>query len=247
MIAGIVPFLPLVVLACCVSIVIFGLLVRKRPVIAGLGIAAVVLCTICAALSVKQPGHLTAVWPGHVRLHLPAPPVPSVAPEIHVLEQGIADIRQEEAKMAAQGRRHAAQAARERRISNSELAKKGHDTSIHYSEFAIVNSSPVAGVPGALSLRLSVEVVELDPVDIRTTPESLNKSLRRNSVRHGPLSMAWLLPSLLTALSIGAFLAVGYVFLDAGTRGQFTWPLRIASVVAFAAICVAVAALRNQL
>ena len=46
------------------------------------------------------------------------------------------------------------------------------------------------------------------------------------------------------ALAIAAFLGVGYVFLDAGTRGQFTWRLRIAAVVAFAAVCVAMASLR---
>jgi len=40
---------------------------------------------------------------------------------------------------------------------------------------------------------------------------------------------------------------VGYVFLDAGTRGQFTWRLRIMAVVAFAATWVAIASLRGEL
>lgn len=53
--------------------------------------------------------------------------------------------------------------------------------------------------------------------------------------------------SLLLAVMIGAFLCVGYVFLDASTRGQFTWPLRIASLAAFGAICVAMETLRNSL
>lgn len=44
--------------------------------------------------------------------------------------------------------------------------------------------------------------------------------------------------------AIAAFLGVGYVFLDASTRGQFTWPLRLVAVVAFAAIYVAMASLR---
>ena len=52
---------------------------------------------------------------------------------------------------------------------------------------------------------------------------------------------------LLTAVAIAAFLCVGYVFLDAGTRGHFTWRLRITAVVAFAAIWVAMASLRGQL
>lgn len=211
MITGIIPFWLLVLLACCVPIIILGLLVKKMPVIAGLVIAAMVLCILGVALSIGRPGPFATVWPGHVLPHLPVPPV-------------------------------------EGRMSNSEF-RKGIDSSfaIRNSEFAIVNSSSVSEAPGALSPHVSVEVVELGPVDIRTTPESLTTNLRRSRVRHGPLSIALLLPSLLTALSIGAFLAVGYVFLDAGTRGQFTWPLRIASVVAFAAICVAVAALRSRL
>ncbi len=52
---------------------------------------------------------------------------------------------------------------------------------------------------------------------------------------------------LLTAVAIAAFLCVGYVFLDAGTRGHFTWRLRITALVAFAAIWVAMASLRGQL
>ncbi len=49
----------------------------------------------------------------------------------------------------------------------------------------------------------------------------------------------------LTALAIAAFLFVGYVFLDASTRGQFTWSLRILSAVAFGMIFAAMALLRH--
>lgn len=53
-----------------------------------------------------------------------------------------------------------------------------------------------------------------------------------------------------TAILGGAiilFLYLAYLFLDAGTRGHFTWQLRIISVVAFVGICVAIAALRGGL
>jgi len=47
------------------------------------------------------------------------------------------------------------------------------------------------------------------------------------------------------ALAVIAMLYVGYLFLDAGTRGQFTWLLRFTSVVAFAVICIVVAMARQ--
>ena len=48
-------------------------------------------------------------------------------------------------------------------------------------------------------------------------------------------------------LIVVAFLYIGYLFLDAGTRGQFSWTLRIASIVAFGVICAVVALLRQRM
>ena len=48
----------------------------------------------------------------------------------------------------------------------------------------------------------------------------------------------------LLALALAALLYVGYAFLDAATRGHFTWRLRILSVTAFVVFCAAMAALR---
>ncbi len=44
--------------------------------------------------------------------------------------------------------------------------------------------------------------------------------------------------------ALGAMICLGYLFADAGTRGHFTWPLRILSAVGFVGICAAVIALR---
>lgn len=57
-------------------------------------------------------------------------------------------------------------------------------------------------------------------------------------------SMAWFA---LSALAVLSFLYLGYIFVDSGTRGQFTWPLRIISVAAFFGICAALLALRGSL
>lgn len=48
---------------------------------------------------------------------------------------------------------------------------------------------------------------------------------------------------LVTIFVSGALLYFGYLFLDANTRGQFTWSLRIASVFAFAGLIAAVISL----
>ena len=48
-------------------------------------------------------------------------------------------------------------------------------------------------------------------------------------------------------LIVVAFLYIGYLFLDAGTRGQFTWTLRIISIIGFFSICGVVAMLRHRM
>ncbi|MCZ6815176.1 MAG: hypothetical protein O7F76_00595 [Planctomycetota bacterium] len=59
--------------------------------------------------------------------------------------------------------------------------------------------------------------------------------------RRGPVGRAVEQTSWRTPLSV-AFLAgllvIAYLFLDANTRGHYTWPLRVGSAIAFAAICV---------
>lgn len=49
--------------------------------------------------------------------------------------------------------------------------------------------------------------------------------------------------TLVTILASTALLYVGYLFLDANTRGQFTWSLRVASLFTFAGIIAAVLSL----
>jgi hypothetical protein len=46
---------------------------------------------------------------------------------------------------------------------------------------------------------------------------------------------------------LGVMIFLGYLFLDSGTRGQFTWTLRIAAVVGFVGICILLLALHPGL
>ncbi len=60
---------------------------------------------------------------------------------------------------------------------------------------------------------------------------------------HG-IGTVWVI---IMAGAVTVFLYLGYIFLDAGTRGQFTWQLRFACVLAFAAVCAIVTALQRGL
>jgi len=53
--------------------------------------------------------------------------------------------------------------------------------------------------------------------------------------------------SVIMACAIGGLMFVGYIALDAGTRGQLTWSLRILSLLCFGAIVTTVVALRHAL
>lgn len=53
-----------------------------------------------------------------------------------------------------------------------------------------------------------------------------------------PRSALW--GSVLTAVAIATLLYIGYILLDASTRGQFTWSLRILSILAFVVLFGAV-------
>ena len=58
----------------------------------------------------------------------------------------------------------------------------------------------------------------------------------RWSVRGAVVEYSW--RTFLSAAVLAGLLAIAYLFLDANTRGHYTWPLRVGSAIAFAAICV---------
>lgn len=44
--------------------------------------------------------------------------------------------------------------------------------------------------------------------------------------------------TLVSAAVLAGLLAIAYLFLDANTRGHYTWPLRAGTAIVFAAICI---------
>lgn len=65
---------------------------------------------------------------------------------------------------------------------------------------------------------------------VRSEARRSTRDLRSWARGHSAKGVAGML---VMAFALAAFLFVGYLFLDAGTRGQFTWPLRLVSLVAF--------------
>lgn len=53
-----------------------------------------------------------------------------------------------------------------------------------------------------------------------------------------PQSPRWV-GQVIAAAALSLLLVLSYLFLDAGTRGKYTWPLRFASMAVFAGLCVA--------
>ncbi|MFQ5490069.1 MAG: hypothetical protein ACE5GE_05040, partial [Phycisphaerae bacterium] len=64
----------------------------------------------------------------------------------------------------------------------------------------------------------------------------------RNPAR-GDIPGAW---TAVSALALGVMVYLAYLFVDAGTRGQFTWRLRFFSVAAFVGICALLVNLAPQ-
>ncbi len=93
----------------------------------------------------------------------------------------------------------------------------------------------------ARGIGVQTQVTVLEPLKIRISRLS-----------EGPGAKSWVRPgsvlwSGVTAFAVAALLYLGYLFLDASTRGQFTWSLRIVAVFTFGALFAAISVLRSGL
>lgn len=75
------------------------------------------------------------------------------------------------------------------------------------------------------------------PPQLPLEPRTVERSAQQQKPTAPPARLAphW---TIVSAIALAAMIYLAYLFLDAGTRGQFTWPLRIFSVVAFVGICI---------
>lgn len=232
-------------LACCGVIAVFGLLIQRRPFIGGFGLAVMVLCIVAVAwLGVGRGAH-SAFWPRCVRRHAPhIPPVPA-PPDVAFAEQRLAEMAEDghpvvvpvivENKVVAESRQKAAKAAEEAYREALEAVRQSSRGLITPDDSgSIIFSDQTDGPP--LTIELEDENGSWSMVLKERAPQ-----------RRLPRRDTWLgsvVPSLLIAGAIAVFLYIGYILLDAGTRGHFTWSLRIVSVLAFGVLLVTLAALR---
>ncbi len=230
-------------LACCGVIVVFALLVPRRPIIAGFGIAFVVLVILLAARSLSHPGRSAAVWPRFIQSHVPRAPRPPDTIRLADLQRELAEIRLLREEVTAGARQKAKEAYSK---ALEEASALGYEVILADGKLALVASEDTGSrsVSAVISDWEGVKVHARERTRVRSPFRVRGHQARSHDedVQHG--GVLW---SVLTAVEIAAFLCVGYVFLDGATRGQFTWALRIASVAAFAAIWVAMASLRHQL
>lgn len=88
------------------------------------------------------------------------------------------------------------------------------------------------------------------PGTIVVTREHGRRSVLIETSRGGIEHRRWnqrggFIQTFIIAGALAAFLYLAYIFLDAGTRGHFTWTLRATAVLAFGALCAALSALRD--
>lgn len=102
-----------------------------------------------------------------------------------------------------------------------------------------VQGSPPAPNPVArvkLPGRISVGRFAIPRIDHKVVP------FTRLNERSWRAMTVW---TLLSALAIGSFLYLSYLFLDASTRGHFTWSLRFLSLITFGVLVTAVTLLQQ--
>ena len=127
------------------------------------------------------------------------------------------------------------------------IAGERSEARVHLDASAPVETN-MEGVGGSVTLKSRGPTVKIDILGLErkmTRVTRLAERVRdRVGVRMGRISgrsnLAWVV---LSAIAFAALLYLGYLFLDAGTRGQFSWSLRIVSLITFVVMLAAVHAL----
>lgn len=141
-------------------------------------------------------------------------------------------------------------------VINIETTAEGETTLVVLGESASVQGAlppvrvkePVPGPacepPEYLQARNRARTGSAEVAGPPPSPTERRSSMGRvPAPARAPRDAAWLSPmlplpwSVISAVALAAMIYLGYLFLDAGTRGQFTWLLRLFAVVAFATIC----------
>lgn len=237
-----IPTLPLVLLATIGMVAMLIVLFKALRGRAALGLLAVALIGMAGLLllaPMNSKRHV-AVWPrimkshtdgARLHVHPGEPPHPPGAVDLTALD-ALDTMEKQLSELAERGVETA------QRIAHNAYEMAATQTELTLNDRIGLARATEEGLGSRASVEVRVPAVEGVPAIVRTT------STRRDANRAGRTSI---LHNILTAVEIAAFLCVAYVFMDGATRGQFTWSLRLVSVVAFAAIYVALTSLRHQL
>ncbi|MGD2110144.1 MAG: hypothetical protein PVI86_12240 [Phycisphaerae bacterium] len=219
-----------------VGLALFGALIRRKAIPLLFGLALIVLTLGAAWILVaggRRAPSRTVTYPFYG---------PDVQAFAHELPESDAICSAEWEKRTLRPFEFDESTSRETRLART-YQRKAEALERSHERIVITEKGPVVLVP-APPPSPSDEVFTDFPVTVQVTAPDYRRPswLARWQIVRGGL--VW---NLVTGLSIAALLFVGYVVLDASTRGQFTWPLRILSVMVLGVIFAALAALRGGL
>ena len=109
------------------------------------------------------------------------------------------------------------------------VARRSHVTQTHVTVSREIGS--VAVSTGTEEMAVSSERIATSEAPAPTPPESN----RQDSEAEG--RGTWL-SRIANSGAVAVLITLAYLFLDAGTRGRYTWPLRFGSIAVFAGFCV---------
>lgn len=216
-------WLLILVLCCGLLLAVLAVMTSQRPVVGGLAIAAMVLMTL-AAFFAARPRGLSPLRPGPLAPRIPRFVVPP-SPDVGQIEQRVTELaRRQEEQVSKQ-----IQDVWDR-VDLVPTGERGEERHVVLTARGRASAaSAEAGVHG------------------EPTPSPRKELVRRltrvTGLGHasGGNRTVWF--TLLIGVAIAALLYMAYLFFDITTRGHFTWPLRVVSVLAFMVICVALMAI----
>lgn len=129
-------------------------------------------------------------------------------------------------------------------MRRAELYKLEAEALARTHDSLVVSEGGPVVVLAPTPLPPSVPIEAVGPATVHTLTQQY---LQKPWLGHWRIIRGGLVWNLVTALSIAALLFVAYVFLDASTRGHFTWSLRILSALVLVGIFATMAALRSGL
>ncbi len=137
------------------------------------------------------------------------------------------------------------QALEDRELRSLAIARNGSDSTGNSDSLDAELGGPASGsvVINSTNSGLTIDTSRLES-RINRISNRAERRLDRVRTRLDHLGHSRVGEVVLSAIALAALLYLGYLLLDASTRGQFSWTLRIVSIITFGVIIAAVHALQ---